>query len=249
MPIPTNLRPGHADAKSSAPKSDNEELTAEAFRDALQTFEATQETCRRLDKWAAKELADPSISLPIHDLVQYCEATIQQCHSYLVHKTPMVQSNFVQDQVWRGLGALGFDPSAKPEEYGMHLLDLLLAECRRRTLEVVKLMDEKWTQVSREEPYRGHRKPEVHTHQAYNYDRFFAAVTAVHDNIGKGDSLYSSEKRHRAAKEVEEHILPELLDFGNKLAECDNFKGPPTNDIYPEREWVQTTVQDFLWVS
>lgn len=232
---------------NSVPKVDKEDLIAEAFQDAVQTFEATREKCQRIDKWAMKELADPCTSLSIHDLAQYCEVTIQQCYSYLIDKRPLLQSEFVREQAWRGLGALGFEPNESSNEHDMLLLDHLLAECRRRTLEVVNLLDKKLARNSWEKSNRRHKRAEVEAQQPYDYQRFFIAVKAVHDNhTAGGDSPYVLEKRRRTAKEVEEHLLPQILAFGNNLSEFGHLKEPSTDNPFPENSWVQETIQNFL---
>jgi hypothetical protein len=129
----------------------------------------------------------------------------------------------------------------------MLLLDLLVAECRRRTLEVVKLLDKKLARNSWEKSNRRHKRAEDEAQQPYDYQRFFIAVKAVHDNhIVGGDSLYISEKRLRAAKEVEEHLLPQILAFGNNLSEFDHLKEPSTDNPFPEKKRVQETIPNFL---
>ncbi|KAL2062834.1 hypothetical protein VTL71DRAFT_5906 [Oculimacula yallundae] len=235
---------------SSVPKVKNDDLNAEAFQDALQTFEATRGICQRIEKWAMKELADSCTSLPVHDLIQYCEATIQQCHSYLVDKRPLLQSEFMQEQVWRGLGALGFEPNARSNEHDMLLLELLLVECRRRTQEVVDLLDKKIARIPWEQTQRRDQRAEVKAQQSNDYQRFSTAVTAVHSNlIVEGNSPYILEKRVRVAKEVDGQLLPQMLAFGHKLADFSQLEEPSPNNQYPEEKRIQDFMQSFLRMS
>jgi hypothetical protein len=193
------------------------DLSAEAYHDAIQTFEAVHEISQRLSKWAMKELADPYFSLPLLDLAQYCETTIKQCKAYLDRQKPLPQPEFVRQLFWRGLGALGFDPDADSDKHKTLILDPLLAECKRRTSEVLELLDERLAQVSgKEDPFGRRNSPTANPNQLTTCDRFFTAVKAVHENnLARSESEYMLERQSRTEKEVETHLLPQIFAFGN----------------------------------
>lgn len=223
--------------------------TAVAYQDAVETLRTTQEACQRLAKWATNEFADPYISLPVCDLAQYCEATIQHCNSYIAHRRLLLQSEFVREQVWRGLDALGLETNAISSEHSGKILDVLIAECKRRTLEVLDLLDKRITQIPREEKLDQKYK-QTKSQQAHDYQRVITAVKAAHGNhIASGKSLYMLEKRQRTENEVAEHILPQMSAFGNGLSvfsENSNSDEPFTEDQFPEKPRVEEITQKLL---
>jgi hypothetical protein len=190
-------------------------INTEAYHDTVGTLEDTQEVCLRLHQWATKKLSDSSISLPILDLAQYCSAAIQQCKNLLTIGKPLLPSPFVLEQVWRGLEGLGFEPRADPEIYGSSMLMLLLAECKRRTAEVLGLLNKKLEYIEG----RGELK-QRHKAQTYDFMRLDNAVKSVHQNLAGSKSQYMLEKRFRLQKDVGTYLMPQLGAFGDYLLQA-----------------------------
>jgi hypothetical protein len=240
----------HIGTMGSVPDDDIRRLAAGKYEDAIKTLEATQELCQRLDKWAMRQLSDPRFVLPLHDLIQYCKVTSLRCRSYLAGERPLLPSEFVQEQLWRGLGALGFDRNTDHTVHDTTMLALLLAECKRRTLEVLDLLENELHRISGRGPVGKLEQPEVKTPQKYDFQPFISAVTKVHNNtILRSNSQYMLEKQRRVEDEVARQILPSVFAFGNELLKMagDSSKIEPSpHDTYPGEAQIEQTLQKFL---
>jgi hypothetical protein len=187
-----------------------------------------------------RQLSNRSFALPLHDLVQYCKATSLRCKSYLAGERPLLPSEYVQEQLWHGLGALGFDQNANPTIHDTTMLALLLAECKRRTLEVLDLLENELDRIS--------GRPDVQIPQKYDVQRFATAVTKVHNNIIlRSNSQYVVEKQARVQDEVMRQILPSASASGYELLKIASgaIESSP-GETYPGEAQIAQTLQKFL---
>lgn len=206
-----------------------------------QTLSAVRDICQRLEKWAMRDLADLHVSCSVLDLIQYCQATLEQCESQLVNQKPIQQSELVQEQVQRSPGA----HESEPNKSSTQTLEMLLAECKLRTQQAAKLLDNKLRHLAEEKPIR----EEVARADVY---RFFAAAKAIRNNTkADSDSLYLSETRSRVKRAVVSDLFPQLNAFGSELlsiSESRNARNHSADNPFPEELQVQEILLKFMYV-
>ena len=194
------------------PDDNIQQLTVEEYEDAIETLEATQELCQRLDDPAMGQLSGSCLTLPLQDLIRYCTEICLRCKSYLAGERPLLSSDFAREHLWHDLEALGIDPNVTSNIHDTTILALLVAECNRRTLEVLGLLDNELDRISGREAIQTHEGPEVTTPQNCGLQRFVTAATEVRNNpIFGSTSQYMVDKQRRTEDEVERQILPSIL--------------------------------------
>lgn len=115
-----------------------------------------------------RQLSDRCFTLPLLDLVQYCKVASLWCRSCFTGESPLLPSELAQEQLRRGFGALRFDQTPNPTINDTTMLALLLAECKRRTLEVLDLLENELDRISGRGPVGRHERPEIKITQKHD---------------------------------------------------------------------------------